>query len=391
MLELYKKIAVVSFCLAIWTLLTAIICFQRFFVSDALFPASESVVPWQLKTLTDVKAGGSSTNITYDATTALEYEYFLGGDKKYPYVMQVLSFSEFSLDQSHVNLSAYESVSFKVRCTPSNGLRFYVNTYDEKVTDPLEYFSYRIAAAPFSCGDGWTKVKINLHSLKVPTWWLEIQNLAVSDQDYSLDQVFAFTFDSNQGPRNTAAKIKIIDLQLQRREWVYVYVFLILMFISWIGFFVWLIKVYTSSLISEVKQKFNKNRPFIAYQQLSVNPHKNKEKNSLLHFLATEFTNPDLSMNDAVEALGINRTKVNAILRAELGLTFIAYLNKLRLTEAVRKFSQGEDACVADVAFSVGYNDVSYFIRLFKSEYKCTPKKFKSLYLERKTQQLNNA
>ena len=38
-----------------------------------------------------------------------------------------------------------------------------------------------------------------------------------------------------------------------------------------------------------------------------------------------------------------------------------------------------EEANVAEIAYSVGYKNVSYFNKLFKEEYGCTPKTFKSL------------
>lgn len=86
---------------------------------------------------------------------------------------------------------------------------------------------------------------------------------------------------------------------------------------------------------------------------------------------------PDISLELAASALGIGRTKINTLLKEELGLTFNVYINQLRLVEAARLLSEKEEATVAEIAYSVGYNSVSYFNRLFKQEYGCTPKIFK--------------
>jgi AraC-like DNA-binding protein len=96
--------------------------------------------------------------------------------------------------------------------------------------------------------------------------------------------------------------------------------------------------------------------------------------------MATEYATPELSLETAATQLGINRTKINDILKEELGLTFTAYLNKLRLTEAARLLSQNEDVNVSEIAYLVGYNNPSYFNKLFKIEYDCTPKTFKTIY-----------
>jgi AraC-like DNA-binding protein len=51
----------------------------------------------------------------------------------------------------------------------------------------------------------------------------------------------------------------------------------------------------------------------------------------------------------------------------------------LRLTEAARLLNEKSSATVAEVAYSVGYANVSYFNKLFKEEYGCTPKAFRTL------------
>jgi AraC-like DNA-binding protein len=125
-----------------------------------------------------------------------------------------------------------------------------------------------------------------------------------------------------------------------------------------------------------VKNKLKKDQPLMAYQHLSIELHRDKEKNQLLQFMATEYINPDVSLESAVATLGINRTKINELLKDELGMTFNAYLNKLRLSEAARLLSEDGGANVEAIAHSVGYSDVSYFRKLFKNEYGCTPGAF---------------
>jgi YesN/AraC family two-component response regulator len=107
--------------------------------------------------------------------------------------------------------------------------------------------------------------------------------------------------------------------------------------------------------------------------------------------MATEYANPELSLEMAAVSLGVNRTKINEILKEELGLTFSTYLNKLRLTESARLLSENEDANVSEIAYLVGYNNVSYFNKLFKTEYGCAPKIFKVLYPQKNPDQAANS
>ena len=60
-------------------------------------------------------------------------------------------------------------------------------------------------------------------------------------------------------------------------------------------------------------------------------------------------------------------------------MTFTGYLNKSRLTEAARLLSENSSAAILEIAYSVGDANVSYFNKLFKEEYGCTPKVFRSI------------
>ena len=76
-------------------------------------------------------------------------------------------------------------------------------------------------------------------------------------------------------------------------------------------------------------------------------------------------------MGTVTARIGAGREKINEILKTELGMTFTGYVNQLRLTDQA-------GMPIADIAFSVGYANVSYFNKLFKEEYGCTPKAFRS-------------
>lgn len=43
-------------------------------------------------------------------------------------------------------------------------------------------------------------------------------------------------------------------------------------------------------------------------------------------------------------------------------------MNKLRLTEAARLLGEKQDSSVAEIAYVVGYRNVSYFNKLFKAK-----------------------
>ena len=113
-------------------------------------------------------------------------------------------------------------------------------------------------------------------------------------------------------------------------------------------------------------------------QQLSPNPHRDRERSAILHAIASRFADAELELGAVAHGAGVNRNKVNDVLKAELGCTFTGYLNRLRLTEAARLLAERDSASITDIAYTVGYNHVSYFNKLFKLDYGCTPKAFRA-------------
>lgn len=378
MLEFYRKAVLIFLALMILTVFFAYICVERVFISDPLLPAHESRIPWKFETLTDVLRGGSSSMSVTDATRSLDFEYYLTDDIMYPYVTAIIAFDELEGAKHLVDLSRYSTATFEAKCVPHNVLNFFVYSFDEDITDPGTFYSYRVASASFSCNEEQSMVKIDLKHLQVPSWWLEMSNADISDQSYRLDKVVAIGFDAaRQGPLKTLSRVNVSQLVLHGHDWRYAWFFAGLSLIIWGGFSSWFFRQYTLSLVADVKDRLKKDRPLLAYQQLSIEPYRDKEKSHILRFMATEFANPEMRLEFAMAALGINRIKINEILRNELGMTFNVYLNKLRLSEAARLLSEDDTTSVAEVAHSVGYNNVSYFNKLFKNEYGYTPKTFR--------------
>ena len=85
-----------------------------------------------------------------------------------------------------------------------------------------------------------------------------------------------------------------------------------------------------------------------------------------------------MDIESVCKAVGVSRTKVNDILRSEFGSTFTNYINKLRLIEASRLLIENPDARITEIAYSLGFKNISYFNKLFKEQFGSTPKTFKN-------------
>lgn len=384
MLEFYKRTILV---VSILFLLSGFIVFEFFYQSKRqtlLLPAEQSDIPWRAVISSDRDGGGRSTYLVKESSYNIDYDFWLHDGLQYPYVSFATRFTQPGVStpvDNHVDLSPYTNVKFKIKCNPANILMFTVYAFDEQVSKFDDLLTYRIPSVYFACDRTWTEVQIDLHNLETPEWWLR-KHANLASRNYSLKQTASFTFgNSVQSPLLTDSNVAIDNLVLESQSWAKIALGVFLLLITWGVFIFWVFKHYAKALTADVQARLQKDIPLIAYQQLSIESHKDKERAALLKYMVTEYHNPHLDLETVSQHVAMNKSKVNEILKEEIGLTFNTYLNKLRLTEAARLLAENNDMNIAEVAFSVGYNNASYFNRLFKNEYGCAPKAFKSLKL----------
>jgi AraC-like DNA-binding protein len=381
MLNFYKKAITVLVGLLAVSVLLLFGALKHTFISQSLLPRGDSELPWRASPEDDTSQGGASEAIVLDDTYGLEYDLFIAPKAQYPAASVGLVFTDAKGEPRLVDLSRYSELTFTVKCSPANELALMVFTVDERVTKLDDFLTYRSPLSFFSCGEQWQEQRIDLTRLETPQWWLTNFDFKLSMSEYSLQQVPKILFASTtQSPQNQLLHVRFNQLELAGKEWGYVYCVAVFLFVLWTIAGVWLFRQHTRALTESLKRKIQQDRPLVAYQQLSVEPKRDKDSDAILRYLTTEYANPELNLEALVNAIGVSRTKINDILKAELGFTFTGYLNKLRLTEAARLLSESKDVSVGEIAYSVGYKNISYFNKLFKEEYGCSPKVFRNVY-----------
>ena len=91
----------------------------------------------------------------------------------------------------------------------------------------------------------------------------------------------------------------------------------------------------------------------------------------LLKYTSENFSK-DISINQAAEMCNLSPSHFMKFFKKMTGITFINYLNLLRLEKA-QVLLKSTDLTVSEVAEQVGFHNFSYFIRSFHSQYGTTP------------------
>jgi len=303
---------------------------------------------------------------------------------RYPYAGVKLVAKDVAGMLAMADFSRYDRITFLARCKPAGTMSFAVTMFDEKVSKPGDFFTYPLATTFFSCNERGVPVSLDTRRMSIPDWWLYINKVNLPSLGYHLDKVVQFSFgSSSQTHFDVTTHVELSDLTLQGKDHRYLVALAVLLVGGWIAFAIWFFRTRERELATSLQSRMKKDMPLSAFRQLTDEPYPDAEKTSVLKFIATNYTDPELELDKVVAATGANRNKVNEILKSELGMTFTAYVNKLRLTEAARLLMEKPTAAVAEIAYSVGYGNVSYFNKLFKDEYNCTPRAFRSLAPQR--------
>ncbi len=84
----------------------------------------------------------------------------------------------------------------------------------------------------------------------------------------------------------------------------------------------------------------------------------------------------DLSLDDLSNQFHLSKTYIGRLLKTYVNKSFVEILTEQRLMIAELKIREGKYK-EYEVAGQVGYNDFSYFIKVFKKKYGITPTEYK--------------
>lgn len=386
MQKFYKQALLALIGLVIANALLAFFLIYQSYLTVSIVAADGPGAGWQYVTNTDQTMGGtSSARIPDPQRRQLRFDFNLSSAGQFPFAQAGMILRDAKGEVARADWTRYSEISFLAKCAPSNSMALWISTFDDNVSKVNDFMTYRTPGTYFSCNERGVAVSLDLSRFAIPDWWLYSVKLDLSHNGYELNKVSRLLFGtSGQSPANVDSYLDISELTLHGRDYRYIAALVIILPVSWLAFAFWFVRAHAQALTSSLNSKMKADLPLMAYRELTLEPHRDKEKATVLRYIATNYTNADLDLDSVVSATGTNRNKVNEILKTELGMTFTSYLNKLRLTQAARLLAEKGSATISEIAYSVGYSNVSYFNKLFKEEYGCTPKDFRTLASQQK-------
>ncbi len=98
---------------------------------------------------------------------------------------------------------------------------------------------------------------------------------------------------------------------------------------------------------------------------------------NLKHYADTHYLY-EIHLSQLAEIFHYNEKYIGRIFKKEMGISFRQYVNQHRLDYAKNLLSTTDDS-ILEVALCSGFNNISYFNRIFKERFSCSPKEFRSM------------
>ncbi len=99
---------------------------------------------------------------------------------------------------------------------------------------------------------------------------------------------------------------------------------------------------------------------------------------SVLYYLDHSYAQ-NITMQNMSEELEVPASRIISQFKKEVGITPLAYLNRLRMQHAAHSLAHSKMP-IHEVAASVGIMDANYFVKRFKAEFHDTPSEYRAKY-----------
>ena len=99
--------------------------------------------------------------------------------------------------------------------------------------------------------------------------------------------------------------------------------------------------------------------------------------NKVAKYIIDNMSDPDLDSNLMVEEFGISKTQLYRKIKALTDHTPHGFIRKYRLKKAA-ELLKNSDLTISEISYETGFNNRSYFYRIFKEEFNSSPSDFRS-------------
>ena len=298
----------------------------------------------------------------------VKFQFTLSDSLPYPYA----GLSVMDKRDSLFSLTDYE-LQIKVKSKENIPLIVRINKFIENYTDKNKWDTYLLCSKTKSLSKGENEIQLKVKDIdETPNWWYSI-NKAWAMKGFQTDKAeigeLTLVFE------NGVPVGREIELDFEEFKIIYdqsgLLPYVIFIFLYYIALTI-LYFVKKSKVNGEVKYVV------VPIKETETKGEKDSQKDvEIVSYIGENYPNPDFKISDVANHFNLTENEVADLLKEYCDKTFRQYLNQIRMEEAKRLLKESKQQ-ISSIAFSVGYNNVQHFNRVFKEYTGVSPTIFKS-------------
>ena len=311
--------------------------------------------------------GNSSIQYQFDSNGGLSYTYTLRNSIKFPYAGIMI----LKRDSSFLDFSRYNSLAVKVTdSTRKNIVPVYLFTNISAYSTWDSVVTFVNAQSFIQVEDIGQTAYLAFESFFIPTWWYDFQKAEQQVNfvpDFGNVAVINFAAQASS-LMNTEYTVHLETVAVTKRMRLF---YAVIAIISALYYTVLVALRYAGRFFKSTERNSINKLVTFSYEKVAALEEQDLPA-EVFEYINKHYWMPDLSIADVLRETGLSERKLSQIIKEKTDLTFKQYLNNIRLSEAKRMLKD-TDLRVSEIAYKIGYNNVTHFNRVFKLDENVSP------------------
>ncbi|MDA3901399.1 MAG: AraC family transcriptional regulator [Spirochaetes bacterium] len=332
-----------------------------------IFPNSQ----FTLSGVTDAYDSGNSEIVrleTNNEMILLRYELKTGF--AFPYVgiklesNNKIPFEISDYDQLVINLDSISVHSIMINLITDISIYHEPNDSHQYITT---YFS-----AMSNTEKGMHKNSISFSDFKIPEWWLTRNRIKKKRiREIQPESLYALEILVSTDTQLHKGEIEIASITVEKKRSLIIIKNFLKLSVAYLLFFGFIYFIRLRKTVTKAE------KIILVHKNLELDNEKERLIMKLIDYLDKHFTDPKLTIDYVSKQTNISIYIIPALIKETSHLSFKQYINKLRIDQAKEMLSNSNTKII-DIAYSVGYNTVTHFNKIFKTVEGISPKEFRN-------------
>jgi AraC-like DNA-binding protein len=302
-------------------------------------------------------------------STFIDLEYKIGSKNIHPYAGFQWIVKK---DQPYIDISDYDHITISINPnTTEDVIIIILQFFIEGFSNPADRMSWQYWSKELPLIKGKSIYTISLNEMSTPLWWYSQHK--VTEQNLgkpTFHHLGMISVQNGSGIIGETRRIILNEIRFKKSEGYSRILFLTTLLVLYYAIF------FSIIWLRRISKPPKKSPLTIPYEKLQINDDSIDEPR-IFEYLGSHFSNQSLSLSRMGSDLNISTSKISAVIKKQYNLSFRQYLNTIRIAEAKRLLSETRMQ-VSQIAYKVGYTNLTHFSRTFKEVTSLAPNAFRS-------------